>query len=228
MNDNEAKKLAIEVGKRHLNKKRNGVTIDEITGLEVINGLEAVKIGENFYSMRNGQLLEWCNDYLREIRKEVGHRPLYLPGTGIVIFRYDEKGDLWFYLQLRADLNQIGLFGGGNNPCENSKRCARRELREEISSVVKEEDLILLDVYSGYKHITRHNNGDIVLHMVVVFAVDFKKCIFMNDKAEGDGETKKAIWINKEQLRWKLENTPDEFFPNNIPILWDMVTRFSF
>ena len=78
MNDNEAKKLAIEVGKRHLNKKRNGVTIDEITRLEVINALEAVKIGENFYSMRNGQLLEWCNDYLREIRKEVGHRPLYL------------------------------------------------------------------------------------------------------------------------------------------------------
>lgn len=150
MNDNEAKKLAIEVGKRHLNEKRNGVIIDKETGLEVIYAVEAVKIGDDFYSMRDGELLGWFNNYMGETREEVGHRPLYLPGTGIVIFKHDEKKDTWFYLQVRADLNQIGLFGGGSNPGETQKRCAARELLEEILLRVKQEDLILLDVYSGY------------------------------------------------------------------------------
>ncbi len=227
MKENEVQKLAIEIGKRHLDEKRNGVTIDKKTGIEVINSLDAIKIGDNFYSMRNGKLLEWCNDYLHNIRKEVGHLPLYLPGTGVVIYRYDEKEDLWFYLQLRSDLNQLGLFGGGSNPGETQKRCAARELMEEILIRVKEEDLILLDVYSGCKHITRHNNGDVVLHVVVVYAVNFEKCSFLDD-TECDGETQKAIWISKEELRWKLEHTPDAFFPNNIPILWDMVNRYSF
>lgn len=78
-----------------------------------------------------------------------------------------------------------------------------------------------------YRHITLHNNGDVVLHVVSVFAVDFEKCTFSDD-TEGDGETKEAIWIRKEELRWMLEHTPDAFFPNNIPILWDMVKRYSF
>lgn len=229
-NDIQNSLTALEVGSRQLGKTNTGYATDPVTGAEIIFALEAVLINGQPYSMRTGELLEWPKKYVPWAREQVGHFPLSLPGTGILIYKRDEKGDILLCLQRRSDLNQFGLFGGGLNPLESPTECAARELLEELAVTVKPEELRLLEVYSGPHHITRYPNGDIVLHTIMLFGIPFDKCKVLKGRKR-DKETKSVVWMKLEELRRKLEDKHEreKFFPNNIPILEDIAKgKFSF
>lgn len=93
--------------------------------------------------------------YVEEIRRLVGHRPLILCGSCVVI--RNEKGEL--LLQQRVYPEGRWCFPGGLMELgESTLDTARREVLEETALSVGE--LKLIGVYSGPDSLCRAVNGD--------------------------------------------------------------------
>ena len=162
--------------------------------------------------------------YVTDIRQLVGHIPLQLPGTGIVLWRTSSYG-VEFLLQERIDSGKYGLLGGGIELDETYRECALREIQEEAGIEIAADELELFEVYAGPKHVSIKQNGDIVYHTVVVYTTCYEG-EFDTKKFQAE-ETGNLRWISLEQLRNMLmENAEKYFFHNNIPILWDVVREF--
>lgn len=93
-------------------------------------------------------------DYVAEMRRLVGSRPLLLAAAGVIV----ESPEGAVLLQRRTDDGSWGLPGGALELGESLEDAARRELREETGLVAGE--LRLLDVYSGPEFFVRYPNGD--------------------------------------------------------------------
>ena len=157
-------------------------------------------------------------NYTKTLRELVGHIPLELPGTGLIIYR-KEGEKVFFLLQHRSDNDLYGLLGGGIELFETYRECANRELYEESGLFSDEKDFVLQEVYAGKRHITIYPNGDEVHHTVVVFAIDYSKCSC--DKGAVDQESKEVVWFDVAGIEELLAR--NLVFPNNAPILEDLV-----
>lgn len=163
--------------------------------------------------------------YVSNIRRLVGHIPLQLPGTGIVLWRTSDPYDVEFLLQERTDSGKYGLLGGGIELDETYLECAVREVREEAGIDISADELNLFQVYAGPNHVTVKPNGDIVHHTVVVYTMCYEGD-FDSTKFQAE-ETGNLEWITLVRLRNMLmEDSERYFFHNNIPILWDVVREF--
>ena len=163
--------------------------------------------------------------YVSELRALVGHRPLQLPGTGVIVYRKRKDGKTEVLLQTRSDNGEVGLLGGGIELGESYEYCAVRELYEEAGLKVAEEDLQLLKVYCGKDHVTIHPNGDIVYHTVVVYQIPAEKAL-KDPSVVLSSETKKLAWMTPEELQELLKDSEVYFFHNNIPIIRDIAYKF--
>ncbi|MGH3489143.1 MAG: NUDIX hydrolase [Actinopolymorphaceae bacterium] len=94
------------------------------------------------------------SDYVGELRKVVGHRPLLLAAAGVIV--RDTAGAI--LLQRRTDDGRWGIPGGALEIGESLEETARRELTEETGLTAG--DLELLDVYSGAEFFLTYANGD--------------------------------------------------------------------
>jgi 8-oxo-dGTP pyrophosphatase MutT (NUDIX family) len=94
------------------------------------------------------------SDYVGELRKVVGHRPLLLAAAGVIV--RDTAGAI--LLQRRTDDGRWGIPGGALELGESLEETARRELTEETGLTAG--DLELLDVYSGAEFFLTYANGD--------------------------------------------------------------------
>lgn len=103
------------------------------------------------------------SDYILDLRKIVGHRPLLQVGASVLI--EDREGRL--LLQRRADCHQWGYHGGSVELDENVEDAARRELREETGLTAGK--LTLFGVYSGPEMHFVYPNGDEVSDIDHVF-----------------------------------------------------------
>lgn len=158
--------------------------------------------------------------YVSELRALVGHMPLQLPGTGVLVYR-DLAGTRQYLLQFRSDHKKYGLMGGGIERGETYTGCAVRELKEESGLEITESDLKLLQVYAGPKHVTVHPNKDVVYHTVVLYCHKTEKEVYGEYNPE---ETKFIRWVTADELKEMLEEDEEKhFFHNNIPIFWDIV-----
>lgn len=164
--------------------------------------------------------------YVSDLRKLVGHRPLQLPGTGVLVWRMNQNGEVEVLLQLRSDHNKWGLLGGGIELDESYEECAVRELHQESGLITSEEKLRLLKVYAGPEHVTVHPNGDIVYHTVVLYSVRYDETT-IDTGASISSETKKLGWLTLSEIRALLEGGAEAaFFHNNIPIIRDIVVKY--
>lgn len=163
--------------------------------------------------------------YVSEMRALVGHRPLQLPGTGLIIYRTRADGKTEVLLQTRNDNGKIGLLGGGIELGESYEDCAIREVHEEAGLIISEEDLQLLKVYAGKDHISIHPNGDIVYHTVVLFKISADKTK-KDDTVILSNETKKLSWMTLEEVQEILKNEEKYCFHSNVPIMRDIVNKF--
>lgn len=103
------------------------------------------------------------SDYIMELRKIVGHRPLLQVGASVIV--EDEQGKI--LLQLRTDNHCWAYAGGSVELDEVVEEAAKRELFEETGLVA--EELTLFGIFSGADMHYIYPNGDEVSNIDIVF-----------------------------------------------------------
>ena len=103
------------------------------------------------------------SDYIMELRKIVGHRPLLQVGASVIV--EDAQGRI--LLQLRADNHCWGYAGGSVEPDEIVENAAKRELFEETGLIA--EEMELFGIYSGPELHYMYPNGDEVSNIDIVY-----------------------------------------------------------
>lgn len=103
------------------------------------------------------------SEYIMELRKLVGHRPLIQVGASVIV--EDEKGRI--LLQKRTDCGSWGYCGGAVELYESVEDAARRELYEETG--LRAERLEPFTILSGEKMTHTYPNGDQVSMIAIVY-----------------------------------------------------------
>ncbi len=131
-------------------------------------------------------------EYYKYLRQYVGHRPIILPGSVVIIL--NEQNDV--LLQKRHD-GYWGLPGGLMDLGESFEEVAKREVFEETGLVV--ENLKLLNVFSGSEYYFKVPNGD---ELYSVTAVYYTKDI--------SGEMKIDYSESEKMQYFSINNLPNE------------------
>lgn len=101
-------------------------------------------------------------EYYKKLRQYVGHQPLILPGSVVLILNKNKE----VLLQERAP-GIYGLPGGLMELGESLEDTARREVLEETGLHVGE--LTLCHVYSGPDYYVENPNGDTFYSVTIVY-----------------------------------------------------------
>ncbi|GKX30055.1 DNA mismatch repair protein MutT [Vallitalea longa] len=103
------------------------------------------------------------SDYIHELRKEVGNRPIILSTSGAVLIDNNNR----FLMQHRTDNDTWGLPGGVIELGETVEEAARREVFEETGLTAY--DLKLFNIYSGEDQHYTYPNGDEVYYICITY-----------------------------------------------------------
>jgi len=103
------------------------------------------------------------SEYILELRKIVGHRPLLQVGASVIV--ENEQGEV--LLQKRTDNHCWGYAGGSVELDEVVEDAARRELYEETGLIAREMELF--GVFSGKDTHYIYPNGDEVSNVDIVY-----------------------------------------------------------
>ena len=103
------------------------------------------------------------SDYMMDLRKIVGHRPLLQCAASVII--ENDKGEV--LLGRRTDNHKWGYSGGSIELGETVEQCAHRELLEEFGLYADELELFMIN--SGEETHYIYPNGDEVYNVEIVF-----------------------------------------------------------
>lgn len=106
---------------------------------------------------------KYRENYIAEMRKDVGHAPLMVISCGIII--ENSKGEI--LLQKRRDNGLWALIGGSMEIGEKFIETIKREAFEEAG--IKINELSLFGIYSGEDRIITYPNGDICCGTGIIF-----------------------------------------------------------
>jgi ADP-ribose pyrophosphatase YjhB (NUDIX family) len=126
-------------------------------------------------------------DFVLELRRQVGHAQLWLPGVTAVVRRAEEV-----LLVRRSDNGQWAPITGIVEPGEDPGVTARRETWEETRVRVSVDRLVMVSVTPPVTHL----NGDLAIYLDHAFA-----CTWLEGEAEvGDDESVEVGWWRRDQL----------------------------
>lgn len=101
-------------------------------------------------------------EYYKQLRQYVGHSPLILPGSVVLILNSNNE-----VLLQEREIGIFGLPGGLMELGESLEDTARREVLEETGLVIGE--LKLCHVYSGPDYYIENPNGDTFYAVTAVY-----------------------------------------------------------
>ncbi len=103
--------------------------------------------------------------YVENIRKYVGHKPIFFCGCGVLIF--NQKGEV--LLQKRSDDGLWGNPGGAMELGETIYDTIIRETKEETNLDLNPDDLKIFKIYSGKEGHHIYPNGDEAYIVSIMF-----------------------------------------------------------
>ncbi|MGI8700725.1 MAG: NUDIX hydrolase [Nocardioidaceae bacterium] len=128
-------------------------------------------------------------DFILELRKYVGHAPLWLSGVTAVVF--NEAGEL--LLAQRAETGRWGLVSGILEPGEQPAQAVLREIREETGVEARVERLS--SFWAGDPMVI-FSNGDQVQFLDLTF-----RCAYVSgDARAADDENTAVAWFAADAL----------------------------
>ena len=141
------------------------------------------------------------NDYIKDMRKHIGHERLLTVGAGVIIYK-----DNQLLLQKRKDDGTWAVHGGAVELGEKVEDAARRELFEETGLVA--HTLKFLDVFSGQEMFHTYPNGD----KVAMVCIEYLCGDFSGELLLETAETTELKWF-------PVDSLPDNIAPTNVPML---------
>lgn len=147
-------------------------------------------------------------NYVQELRKLVGTRPLLLPGVSVLIT--DDRDRL--LLLERLDTGDWGLPGGLMEPGETCEETGVREVREETGLEIGE--LGLFDVFSGPEYYYRFPHGDEIYNITAAYTARV-----LGGEPTADGVEVKRLGF------FPLSELPLPILPPELPIIKAFVRR---
>jgi mutator protein MutT len=135
------------------------------------------------------------NEYVKSIRKYIGHERLILVGSGVLIYKNGE-----ILLQKRRDNGLWADHGGCVEIGETVEETAKRELFEETGLTANKLDFF--KIYSGNDMLYTYPNGDKVYLIITIFLCE-------DFSGEIKIDTNEVI-----ELKWfKINEMPNEITP---------------
>ncbi|KRF43765.1 NUDIX hydrolase [Paenibacillus sp. Soil787] len=135
--------------------------------------------------------------YVEDLRKIVGHIPLILVGSVVIITNDENK--ILLQKRMHHPVGRYGLPGGLMELGESTIETAQREVYEETGLAVR--NLNLIDVFSGKENFIKAPNGDEFYVVVTAYwTKEFSGILRINDE-----ESMSLEFINIDEL------------PENIP-----------
>ena len=149
-----------------------------------------------------------ADDYIKRIRKLIGHAPMLIPHAVVILFNEENK----VLFEVRADDGYLDFPGGSVDMAEEVIDTAKRELYEETGLIA--DELELFDVYSG--PITKYT----YFNQDVIYGVDtFYVC------RKYHGELKPQKEEVKELLFLDVNNINGKLSPRNKKVIEDIKAR---
>ena len=144
-------------------------------------------------------------DYIKKVRKIIGHEPMLLPHAIVVVF--DNEGKV--LIETRADDGYLDFPGGTIDIGEEVEAAAKRELFEETGIIA--DGLKLFNIYSGEITKYKYFNED------VIYGIDI---VYLCYKYHGE---LKAQPEEVSELRFmKLDDIKGKLSPRNIQIIKEL------
>ena len=150
-------------------------------------------------------------DYVREMRKLIGHRPLILCGASVVCI--DGEGRI--LLGKRADNRLWAYAGGALEIDEYVEECARRELYEEMGLTA--EELTFFRVNCGPEAHYIYPNGDEVSNFEIVHLCRR----WQGEPRSLDGEMEELRFFSPEEIDLK------EICPPNRRVVAELIKHLK-
>jgi 8-oxo-dGTP pyrophosphatase MutT (NUDIX family) len=126
-------------------------------------------------------------DFITEIRRLVGHHPLWLPGVTAVVRRDDQ-----ILLVQRVDDGAWTPVTGIPDPGEEPAVAAVREVREETGVTARVDRLASTGVHGPITHA----NGDLSTYLDLTFS-----CTWLEGEGHvADDESRAVAWVRRDEL----------------------------
>ena len=129
------------------------------------------------------------SDYIKSIRKKVGHDRILIVGAGVIIYK-DNK----VLLQKRSDNFSWSNHGGSVNLGESVEDAAKRELKEETGLIANK--LVFLNIASGDHMMYTYPNGD----EVYIVEINYICNDFSGEQLESSDEVLELKWFDIDNL----------------------------
>lgn len=150
------------------------------------------------------------SEYIFNLRKIVGKKPLFQCTTNIFICNKDK-----ILLQLRSDSHLWDIPGGAVELGEKVEDAIIRETYEETGLTILKEDLNFFNVFSGESQHHIYPNGDEVYNVVINFITDK----FSGTPRINDNESLDLKFFD-------INNLPSKISPPNVEIIDKFIETF--
>ena len=147
--------------------------------------------------------------YISDIRKKVGHDPVFMPAVGCIIIK-DGK----ILLQKRTDNGTWAVHGGALDLGETYIEALNRELKEEIN--ITPINPIAINTYSGEDmHFFYPNKDEVYVVAVMYLAEDY------------EGELKPDM-VEVSELKWfDIDEIPENINKTDIHSIYDAIELYK-